>query len=656
MPTKIESFIAKLEGGLINNISPLQQGINIPGSARLLQNFEPSIEGGYKRVKGYTKYDDEVVPSHGIALVQGSGQTGTSLEIANIMSPPLIGDTFTIDGVTGTYTISTVSYDSSAFSATLTITPTLASSPADKAEVTFTNNPETTIDFVKYFDEEVLAKRGGHTYVSDGSGWTRVDIPTYSGIEFDVKNSSTSIDLTNFTSKPLVGDTFSIEGVEKVFTITAVTAYSGGTATVTITPSLSATPSAGDDITFYSHKQHSTNKTRGVVIKFVTPNVLITVDGSNNPQSYDGTNWVPINTELTGFDDAVIGAQFITYHKTAVFYAKNTNLCFTAPNTYNDFAAANGAGIINLPDKITGMITFREQLIIFCNKSIHRIVGSSLADYQLQPIIEDMGCIASDTIQEVGGDIMFLSQDGIRFLSATERIGDFGFAAVSRNIQKDLLNFVNAYDSFSSLVVREKGQYRIFGYKASTNSEATEGFLATQFGNQDSNSLAWSKLKGFKVYSSDSTYENSELIYFANNNGYVYIMESGKDFDGADITSAFFTPYFSFSDPRYRKSIHKINLYIVPDNAITATLRLRFDFGSSSVIQPSYKSIELGSIGALWGDGIWGEFEYGSYLETIAINNVEGSGFTTSLEFRFEGGGTFNLDTLLIEYENNDRR
>jgi len=65
-------------GGLYTNLSPLQLGNKFPGSARVLRNFEPSVEGGYRRIEGYDKYDDNYIPPYGDALVQGSSQSGTT--------------------------------------------------------------------------------------------------------------------------------------------------------------------------------------------------------------------------------------------------------------------------------------------------------------------------------------------------------------------------------------------------------------------------------------------------------------------------------------------------------------------------------------------------------------------------------------------------
>ena len=70
------------------------------------------------------------------------------------------------------------------------------------------------------------------------------------------------------------------------------------------------------------------------------------------------------------------------------------------------------------------------------------------------PITDDVGAIAPDTVQEVGGDVMFLAADGLRLLGATERIGDFSLAVVSKSIQPEFSKFTANSTSFSSVTIR----------------------------------------------------------------------------------------------------------------------------------------------------------------------------------------------------------
>ena len=83
MTTAWSTFPVQFTGGLVTNISPLQQGINAVGSAFILQNFEPSLDGGYRKVAGYTKLDDAQLTGSGVtqalAVVENAILTATEL-------------------------------------------------------------------------------------------------------------------------------------------------------------------------------------------------------------------------------------------------------------------------------------------------------------------------------------------------------------------------------------------------------------------------------------------------------------------------------------------------------------------------------------------------------------------------------------------------
>ena len=68
MPTQWSTFPMEFKGGLISNLTPLQQGVNAIGSATVLQNFEANKEGGYSKLKGFSKFSDTEVPGTGEIL------------------------------------------------------------------------------------------------------------------------------------------------------------------------------------------------------------------------------------------------------------------------------------------------------------------------------------------------------------------------------------------------------------------------------------------------------------------------------------------------------------------------------------------------------------------------------------------------------------
>lgn len=649
----------QFSGGLITNLSPLQHGIQAPGSARILRNFEPSVDGGYKKILGYTKFSSSIVPPYGSPLVHGGSQTGTTLVIANLYLAPSAGDSFTIAGVTGTYTIATggVSYNSSTKRATLTLTTSLDSSPADKAAISFTTNTGL-IRGVAAWETYGIAVRNNNVYSSTGSSWTRINVPSYGAVLVaGGAQTGGTLAVDGLTQVPQVGDTFTIGGVDLVYTVSALPTVTAGAATISISPNLDSSPADNAAITFLTANRTATNKSRFFKYRIATTEKVISVDETNYPFIWDGTTYNQLNSAPSD----VYAAAHVVFHKNQMFFAKGDKLSFTAPYTDTDFNVANGAGVISVGSRITGIITFREQLIIFSENKISRLTGNTLADFVLQPITENIGCVDEDTIQEVGSDIMFLGPDGLRLLSATDKIGDFNIASVSKQIQKEITDITQNSTSFSSVVIKSKSQYRIFGYANNITSSSAAGIIGTQLIGEGGVYYGWADLRGIKSYVSDYLYKSkTETILFANDSGYVYKMENGYSFDGANIQAIFATPFIPVQDPQLRKTFYKMTLYTDPDGSVNIKFNLKLDLDQVNFIQPN--SISL--INALTEGGLYdssatsyGTTIYGGKFTNMFMTQVIGSGFNASLEYTSnDTNPSFSLDAATLEYALFDRR
>lgn len=512
MATQWQTFPIEFRGGLISNLSPLQQGTNAVGSATILQNFESSKEGGYSKIKGFEKFSTTAVP--------GSG-------------------------------------------------PILALKVISSGRI-------------------VVARQNGSNvteyYYGTGTTWTSMG------------------------ARPLLG-----------------------------------------------------GKAKHVLYNLDGDDKVIFVDGNNYPATYNISG--NTLTAITGSTD-VLGAENVAVFKDTAFYAKGNNLYFTAPFTVDDFSAANGAGSINVANEITGLAVFRDQLIVFTTDSIKRITGNTAADFQVSPITDRIGCVNGDTIQEVGGDIMYLAPDGIRLLSATDRIGDFGLDIASDPIAKDANTFLGSTPNFCSVLMREKAQYRIFAYIESEQHEAAKGLIATKFVSQGASGISWSTTYGIKAFVADSRYtDTAETIAFANTDGYVYELDTGSSFDGLRIEAIYESPYMPLSDPQMRKSFYKMTLYAEPTGSMSLDLNVKYDFGSSTntgVIQPATQSVEGTGVSVfIFGESnsVFNTSTYGGELDKIYNTNIIGSGKTIALRIEDNSTNpTFTLDTALLEFRQNDRQ
>jgi hypothetical protein len=653
------TYAFEFKGGLISNLSPLQQGTQAPGSARLLKNFEPSIDGGYKRIEGYDKYNAAAVPAYGAPLVQASGQTGTVLNVANIFTAPVAGSTFTITGVTGTYTIAAlgVSYNDTNKTAALTLTTSLASSPADKAAITFTSHTGI-MKGVAAWQDDVLASRGNDIYKSNVSSWTKINVPSYGTVLVQgAGQTGSSLVIDALSGVPQTGDTFSIAGVQKVYTVLADATVVAGVATISISPALASSPADNAALTWLTSNYSNGVKLRFDKYRIGTTEKIIGVDGINYPFIWNGASFNILNNGPSDIE----GASFVAFHKNQMFFAKGDILTFTAPYSDNDFQAATGSGVISVGNVITGLIVFRETLIIFTEKTISQLTGNTLADFSLQPITRKVGCVASDTIQEMGGDVIFLGPEGLRLLGATDRNNDFNLGVVSKPIQAESTSLIASSSSFSSIVIKQKSQYRILGYNATVTSSSSKGLLGTQMSGDNTSDIAWAETVGIRAYVADSNYhDQTETIVFAHDDGYVYQMESGNSFDGGNIIASFATPYVHLNDPRIRKTFYKMFLYADPQGSVTTSVNLKLDFDTLNSIQPSTITLSnaTGVVG-FYGTSAakYGTTYYGTKLVKQFETQVIGSGFTVSLQFISDGQDPpFSLDAATLEYSIHDRR
>jgi hypothetical protein len=654
-----QTYAFEFKGGLLSSLSPLQQGINAPGSARLLKNFEPSTDGGYRRIEGFDKYDSAFVPAYGLPKVHGSSQTGTTLVLGNIYTTPVAGDTLTIAGVTGTYTIASagVSFDSTNKRATLTLTASMASSPADKAAVTFTSHTGV-VKGVAAWESTVIAYRNNDVYKSTGSGWTKINIPSYGTVLVNgAGQTGSSLAVDGLTDVPQVGDTFTLAGVEKIYTVTATVTVTSGGATLSINPALASSPADNAAVTWLSVNYTGGIKLRTAKYRTNSVDKIVGVNGTNYPFIWNDTTFTSLDTNTD-----LLGSDFVVFHKNQLFFVNEDKLIFSAPYTDTDFTAANGAGVISVGAIITGIIVFREALIIFTDKSISQLVGNTVSDFNLQPITRNVGCVATDTIQEIGGDIMFLGPEGLRLLSATDRTGDFNLGVVSKPIQAEATELISSSSSFASVVIKQKSQYRLLGYNASVTTASAKGILGTQMVGDNTSTIAWAETVGIKAYVADSNYINqTELIIFAHSDGYVYKMESGNSFDGMNILASFATPYVPVTDPRVRKTFYKLFLYTDPQGSVNMSVNLKLDFDDFESIQPetiSLSNVNSGSVG-FYGTSTakYGTTKYGSKLKKLFQTQIIGSGFSVSLQFVSDGTDPpFSLDAATLEYSNHDRR
>ena len=571
----IQQQIVSLDGGLVLNKDPFTQP---PGSALQLQNFEPSIKGGYRRINGTNKY---ALLEFNDTTLGTTSKTGTeAVLLSSILGYDVIAARGAVLGK-ATSTFFTTSHTDAITTLTVNNTGGFATSGtlyAGSETITYTGKTATTF---------TGATRGASSsteaaYLVDdiiSTGWTKID------------EARTSANPYTFTK-------YNFSGSDKI----------------------------------------------------------AIADGQNYAASYDGTTYTLLNGSIgSGSGTAPTATESIFAFRNHMFFAKSSSeeLVFSAPFAENDFTPANGAGSIRVNDKIVGLMVFREKLFIFCKNSIYVLSGSSVTDFVVEPVTRDIGCLDKFSIQEVGGDLIYLAPDGLRTIAGTDKIDDVELGTISKAIQERVEEI--GFDNLTSVVVREKSQYRLFFPKTAGNENNQSGILGTmKQDNQGQVGFQWADIVGLKPSSTDSEYIGQiEVVLHGAYDGFVYQQENGNTFAGTSMEALYRSADLIMGDAGIRKSMQRVITNYRSEGTVNARLLLRYDYDSSSTPQPAAYAFNEGAATAIYGvsKSTYGLAVYGEGGNPLTRQSVEGSGFAVAIKMNEDAGSyPFVLNGFQLEF------
>ena len=348
----------------------------------------------------------------------------------------------------------------------------------------------------------------------------------------------------------------------------------------------------------------------------------------------------------TGGGTAPTNPKYVKSFANHMFYGgmsdATSTLHFSGPYTEDDFDT--GGGTIIMGDVITGMKVFRDELFVFCQNSIYKITGTSSSNFAKAEVAKGIGTLAHHSIQEIGGDLIFLAADGLRTIAGTARIGDIELGTVSKQVQQRINNI--GYDNVTSLVIGNKSQYRLFYPKTNGAEGSSRGLIAVIKINPNTQQMGfeYADIKGLKVSSCDSDLvSNTETTISGGYDGYIYKQDDGNIWTysstTSNIDSTFRSPDMTMGDPGVRKNMQRVILNYEAEGVLNADLYMLYDYEDPDTAQPS--AIELTDIGdvAVYGTAKYGTGVYGTTRGMPLIRqHVVGSGFAVGIKIQDEDG------------------
>jgi len=575
--SQVQPVAFNCEGGLVLNRSTF---LMQPGEALELENFEPDIEGGYRRIDGYSKFINHVVP--------------------------------------------------------------------------FTSSNSEKVLMVANFANKVVAARGEKIF---SAASTELSVKILAATGMTGSGTITVDSTTGFSSSG------TLQITSEIFTYTGVTSTTF-TGVTRATSSTTAAAYALNTIISENWTVRDTGRTNAVKYRFERFNF----DGNDKIIVVDETN-VPtvFNSAISATDvsaSSVTGSKFVAAYKSHMFYAgKSTTpaeLIFSVPFDEDNFTSGSGAGSIKVDDDITGLKVFRDSLFIFCANRIFKLTGSTSSDFAVQAVTRNIGCVNGDTIQEFGGDLLFLGPDGLRTVAATARIGDTELGTISKNVQS--VFDLNIRDStfFESVVIQDKTQYRLFFTKANQAENITRGIICVM----KADKYEFSEIRGIKPSATDSFVEEGNVIVLHGDfSGFIHRQEKGNTFDGTPILGRYRSADMGFGDTGIRKHMQRVIVNFKPESTISADLFIRYDNEDANSTRPDAYPFDSTQTFSQFGSALFSSldgsarFVFGGPSQPLVRQAVEGSGFSVALKVNDNlTTAPYSLKGFQLEYQLGARR
>jgi hypothetical protein len=289
------------------------------------------------------------------------------------------------------------------------------------------------------------------------------------------------------------------------------------------------------------------------------------------------------------------------------------------------------AGYLNISevvpnnDPIVALASHNGFLIIFCQR--HIVIYSNPVDpsnLTLTDVITGIGCIARDSVQSIGTDLMFLSSTGVQSLQRVIQEKSIPFRDVSKNVRDELLanvasetlKYIKATyfptDAFYLLALPSTG----FTYCFDTRGALENGAARTTI---------WKQI----APTAFCVTQDKELLL--GKAGYIGKYDSYED-NGATYRMSYFTNYFDFDSATQVKILKKINVVAIGGSAQPIAIKWGYDYTrnyfSRGIILQRVEVWEYGTA----------EYGIATYTNGIALDiaNIPASGSGTVLQIGFE--------------------
>jgi hypothetical protein len=253
--------------------------------------------------------------------------------------------------------------------------------------------------------------------------------------------------------------------------------------------------------------------------------------------------------------------------------------------------------------------------------------------FTVQKSNSPVGCVNSDTIQELENGIVFLSNDGFYFYDGNN----------STKISDKISPQIIGADFSKARATAQKSKNRYMCYLVDPDGE--DIILIWDYALN-----AWTMYRDINISAIETAFINGteEYLYIADSSGWTYRLDYGaNDYPlgvQTAINSYYYTNWKPFSDIVMLKSVPMVVIYHTISGA-TITFSYSYDFDENDQY---YEDIVMnGEAGLVWDEGNWDDDAWDATGGMLSVKNVDGRGRVMRFGFKNDNlNETFRIDGI----------
>lgn len=373
------------------------------------------------------------------------------------------------------------------------------------------------------------------------------------------------------------------------------------------------------------------------------PTSTYLVEDENKVYELRGVTWTdtsPVFSFGVSYPRDVIAAygRFWAHDGDTIYWSTDiADVNFPAFNGGTSGTLNIAAVLPNNADTIVALAVHNGFLIIFCERNIVIYQGAEtpIGNFSLSDIISGVGCVARDSVQNTGNDLIFLSDTGVRSLGRLIQEKSLPMRDLTKNVRDDLIKDVQEERSNTGnldgvrAIYSELNAFYLLSFPSTETVYCLDMRQALEDGS--ARTTVW--------YSYPATAflrrRDRELLIGKTNGIGRYF---GYNDDGSSYRLRYFSHYLDMGAPTTNKMLKQISATVIGGSNQSFSIKTNFDYKEAPRSYPY--TIVTGDVSE-YGVDEYGvaEFSVGIVLDSIKAS-VGGSGNTIQIGFEADVNGS----------------